>query len=149
MKKCSSCKKTKNKDEFYKNSTRKDGLQTDCKECTRIRLNKRYRTKEGFRSQRYIWNKKRRRRITQGMFQYLKDKECRDCGNKDMRVFEFDHLKDKENSINEMLRKGWSWKNILKEVSKCDIVCANCHRIRTLTRAAENGKTSYRLAGFV
>jgi hypothetical protein len=26
---------------------------------------------------------------------------------------------------------GWSWDKIMAEVLKCDVVCANCHRIRT------------------
>jgi hypothetical protein len=33
-----------------------------------------------------------------------------------------------------VMYKGSSKKNILKEIKKCDLVCANCHRIRTHER---------------
>jgi hypothetical protein len=29
-----------------------------------------------------------------------------------------------------MLNRG-SWKDLLNEIAKCDVRCANCHRIRT------------------
>ncbi len=25
-----------------------------------------------------------------------------------------------------------TWENVLKEIEKCDVVCANCHKIRTI-----------------
>ena len=28
-----------------------------------------------------------------------------------------------------MIHDGFSWKAIMKEIQKCEIVCANCHRI--------------------
>ena len=30
---------------------------------------------------------------------------------------------------------GWSRDDVLAEVAKCDLVCANCHAIRTFTRS--------------
>jgi hypothetical protein len=29
---------------------------------------------------------------------------------------------------------NWSWEKIKAEVAKCDVVCSNCHRIRTAKR---------------
>ena len=65
----------------------------------------------------------------------LKNKLCADCGVKyPYYVMDFDHngLIDKEFGLN----KGWnmSFEKIKKEAEKCDVVCANCHRIRTFKR---------------
>lgn len=57
-----------------------------------------------------------------------------DCGVKDYRIMEFDHLEDKQYTVAHMWARGIGWKNILKEIEKCDSVCANCHRIRTHSR---------------
>lgn len=56
---------------------------------------------------------------------------CVDCGEKDPICLEFDHRDPltKEFNIGEGYNK--SEKDILQEISKCDIVCANCHRKRT------------------
>lgn len=62
--------------------------------------------------------------------------QCADCGLADWRVLDFDHLPGtvKERGIAKVLG-GWSIARIEREIAKCEIVCANCHRIRTLERA--------------
>jgi L-lysine 2,3-aminomutase len=59
---------------------------------------------------------------------------CVDCGEKNHIVLDFDHLKDKKYNVSRMIHDGFSWKAIMKEIQKCEIVCANCHRIRTYAR---------------
>ncbi len=59
---------------------------------------------------------------------------CKDCGENNHIVLDFDHLRDKKYNISRMIHDGFSWKAIMKEVEKCDVVCANCHRIRTYNR---------------
>src|SRR3989338_6418805 len=65
----------------------------------------------------------------------LKQKPCMDCGVQyPPYVMDFDHRdkKTKVASINEMINlHSYSKNKILKEIDKCDLVCANCHRIRT------------------
>jgi hypothetical protein len=58
---------------------------------------------------------------------------CVDCGNKDWRVLEFDHVnrEDKKNSISRLIANNANIKTLKKEVKKCVIRCANCHRIKT------------------
>jgi Zn finger protein HypA/HybF involved in hydrogenase expression len=60
---------------------------------------------------------------------------CVDCGNDDVRVLQFDHLKDKKIAVSELLKLGASSKKVVEELDKCDVVCANCHSIRTSSRA--------------
>jgi hypothetical protein len=62
----------------------------------------------------------------------LKQDPCVDCNNKfPPYVMDFHHRDSSEKLMsvaNAMLR--WGWDRILKEIEKCDLVCANCHRIR-------------------
>ena len=58
---------------------------------------------------------------------------CVDCGIKDWRVLDFDHvnLADKKLNVSRMARDAYSIEAIACEIAKCEIRCANCHRIRT------------------
>lgn len=69
----------------------------------------------------------------------LKRKPCMDCGIEyPPYVMDFDHVRGvKEFPISEGVMK--SSIRILLEVAKCDVVCANCHRIRTFTRKLKGG----------
>lgn len=64
----------------------------------------------------------------------LSKSNCKDCGNTDLRVLEFDHLTNKKYNIASMLN-SFSIETIKNEIEKCDIVCRNCHTIRTYTRS--------------
>ena len=61
------------------------------------------------------------------------EKGCFDCGIKNPIVLDFDHRdpKEKKFTISDLARVGWSLKFLNEEIKKCDVVCANCHRIRT------------------
>ena len=59
---------------------------------------------------------------------------CVDCGINNHILLDFDHLKDKKYNISRMIHDGFSWAAIKKEIAKCEVVCANCHRIRTYNR---------------
>lgn len=57
---------------------------------------------------------------------------CSKCGNDDFRVLEFHHKDDnKEFNIGDAPRLAFGRKKILDEIKKCDVLCANCHRIIT------------------
>ena len=49
---------------------------------------------------------------------------------------EFDHRGGILNKVSEVTQIAWkaSWSRVLEELDKCDIVCANCHRIREALR---------------
>ena len=59
---------------------------------------------------------------------------CQDCGERNHIVLDFDHIKDKKYNVSRMIHDGFSWAAIKKEIEKCEVVCANCHRIRTHMR---------------
>lgn len=64
---------------------------------------------------------------------------CRDCGyNADPIALDFDHLDptQKVDSICALAKRG-SLARVLTEIEKCDVVCANCHRVRTRNRRVD------------
>lgn len=66
---------------------------------------------------------------------YLCDHPCIDCGNSDIRVLEFDHVRGyKTDGISHLLSQGCGWPRIEAEIAKCEVRCANCHRIKTSER---------------
>ena len=63
---------------------------------------------------------------------YLLEHPCVDCGEKDIVVLQFDHVRGKKRyEISVMIRGGYPWSEILKEIAKCEIRCANDHVRRT------------------
>lgn len=54
---------------------------------------------------------------------------CRLCSITDPFVLTFHHLFDKKKGISQMLHTGYSLENIKTEISKCEVLCFNCHRI--------------------
>ena len=65
----------------------------------------------------------------------LKQKPCMDCGVQYPHyVMDFDH-RDRGTKLTNISRMvsfhSYSKDKILAEIDKCDLVCANCHRIRT------------------
>jgi hypothetical protein len=65
----------------------------------------------------------------------IKDVPCVDCGNKyPSFVMEFDHMRGKKiGTVSNMVVYGYS-RRAKEEIKKCEIVCANCHRLRTYRR---------------
>ncbi len=78
--------------------------------------------------------RKRKGRLIRRQFvNKFKNRPCADCGRRyPSYVMDFDHRKG-ENKMGDIghMFGNWSFEQIRKEIEKCDIVCANCHRIRT------------------
>lgn len=79
----------------------------------------------------------KRRRLTGMLFVYgyLQEHPCVDCGEDNPIVLEFDHITGrKKQSISLLVCNGLSVEGITKEIKKCEVRCANCHRIKKATR---------------
>mgnify|MGYP001617185719 FL=1 len=60
---------------------------------------------------------------------------CIDCGYKEHQAaLDFDHIND--NKLFNIMCDGLTrpWLTLIAEVVKCEVVCANCHRIRSYRR---------------
>jgi len=60
---------------------------------------------------------------------------CTDCGIKNPVILEFDHVHgQKINNIADMVNQSYGLTTIKEEIRKCEVRCANCHRIKTHER---------------
>lgn len=115
-----------------KEYTKDHAKQSMCKECTR-EYNRNYhknRDEDSLRRKKELQDK-RRKETTKNIFEYLSDKSCEQCGINDPIVLEFDHLDQNTKSFNISDSRGRSWRRVLEEISKCRILCCNCHRKHT------------------
>lgn len=132
MKTCHKCKKQLPQEKFGKNSNRPDGLQTACKACKK-KLNRDW----------YLNNKQRRKELNkryqkklQEFYIKARSKPCADCGKQyHWVVMEFDHTgNDKFMNVSLMKKNGYPIERLKEEINKCDLVCSNCHQIRSYIR---------------
>jgi L-lysine 2,3-aminomutase len=126
MKICPRCGKA---GEFHKDKKHRDGLQSFCKRCNSKQAKLYYRQNK----ERYKAHAARARQESkQGVLDYLAEHPCVDCGESDPVVLDFDHVRGKKTyNIAWMVSSRYPLATILKEIEKCEVRCANCHRRRT------------------
>jgi hypothetical protein len=91
---------------------------------------------ELYKQRAVVSNKQAKIRNRENMLAYLLMHPCADCEERNPVVLDFDHVKGKkEYNVAKMMNSSLSWSKILSEIAKCEVVCANCHRIRTAARA--------------
>ena len=86
-------------------------------------------------------NVRHRRSNRDLVYEYLSAHPCVDCGQIDPVVLDFDHVDPKTKlwPVGKMLSRQ-ATPAIEREIEKCVVRCANCHRMRTATQFG-----SYRL----
>jgi hypothetical protein len=62
---------------------------------------------------------------------YLEEHPCVQCGFPDPRALDFHHrnASEKEFGVSRLLNMDVKMDRVWAEVEKCDVLCANCHRI--------------------
>lgn len=131
MKTCSCCHKQKDKQDYSNNATRKDGLQDFCKECAKVKQALYYRDNSEYYKRK---SREKKKNISEIIKKIKSETPCFDCGQKyPYYVMDFDHISDKKIEISKISNKG-SLSLFKTELDKCQIVCSNCHRIRTYNR---------------
>lgn len=113
---------------FKPNKKSSRGAQNLCKECDKAEVKARLAEARG-------WITKLKSEVA-----------CKDCGGIfPPECMDFDHVRGKKRfSLGSSYALKLKWETVAKEIEKCDLVCANCHRIRT-TRRRQNAETSVHL----
>lgn len=118
--------------DFNKNKRNPDGLQQQCRACQRKSDKKHY--DENLHRRKSVRDAAKRTQIRREeyIFEYLLSHSCVDCGENNPVVLEFDHKdsKLKTDTICDLVRSK-SFIKLQQEIEKCEIRCANCHRIKT------------------
>lgn len=126
---CVKCEQSKEIELFQKRSKNKDGYTNICKECKRIYDNEYHKNRsDESKLRKYSLQQQRRILIRNWILLFLEDKSCIECGEDDKIVLEFHHKYDKSFNISDGISKAYSINKLEEELSKCDILCANCHR---------------------
>lgn len=133
---CNKCKLEKSDNDFFFRDKSNNKRHNLCKECygTSRRGKEHYlKYKDEYVARAMARNAIVRDENFFHLMDFLSGKKCVDCGESDIVVFEFDHRDPsiKKYTVSRMLSKALSWKTILTEIDKCDIICANCHKRRT------------------
>ena len=128
-KQCTKCEQAKPTSEFNKRSSSRDGLSSQCSQCNRDNLKAHYGRNKDY----YITKGRELARKKRKWLAEQKDVPCADCGGEfPPYCMDFDHSDpaEKVGNVSRLVKDG-SWQALRDEIAKCEIVCANCHRIRT------------------
>jgi hypothetical protein len=139
-KRCYACSEAKPYDQFYKDRSRKDGYGNVCKACDDAKSARNHRiTREAKAAERTArrFGKYRGQthEATLGELRKLKSVPCMDCGGTYPPVcMDFDHRPGAEKKFNIAQWRQFSAFELVAEIAKCDLVCSNCHRVRSAER---------------
>ena len=131
MKRCYRCKVELPRTSFNGSPKNRDGLHSYCRECQKAHYRE-----NAARHAANVRATSARRLIEARRFVIARlAAGCVDCGNVDLRVLEFNHVRgEKVDSIANLVRRGRSLDVIEAEIRKCDVRCRNCHAIVTIAR---------------
>lgn len=123
MVQCSCCNLYKHEHEYYNS-------KKQCKQCVQYAEKKRRANMSPIEMEEYK-KKKKERKLEQivRLMQIKMEIGCIDCGNKNPLCLDFDHQHSKVKNLSDMC--GGKWEKIEYELSKCEVRCSNCHRIKT------------------
>ena len=137
---CSDCKKNLPSTEFFKNRSTKDGYQSICKNCSKVRR-QRYQKSHPEKMReyarqyyhRYAEEKRHGDRIRMNNRQKFLDSlktPCAKCGESRPWVIQFHHVNPdaKIFGVADGTKVHKSKEDVIAECSKCVCLCANCHK---------------------
>lgn len=119
--------------EFRERKGKRKGWFSYCINCQRL-----YGREHYAGNKQYYFDKAKRndakylQRIREWLLAYFKEHPCIGCGETDLVVLEFDHRdgEEKEAEIGKLL-SSHNFSKLKREILKCDVRCANCHKRRT------------------
>jgi hypothetical protein len=133
---CRRCSKRRQKKFYYASKQFKDGLDNWCKVCKND-AHVKWRTANRGKYRGYMSTNRSKRALPYVKFlvEYLEAHPCVDCTESNVLVLQFDHVrgvKSFELGVMSVL-VAKTLVEVAREVRKCDVRCANCHQLRSLT----------------
>lgn len=130
MKICTICKETKSISCFHKKNKSKDGYQNICKECSSLKSQDYYKSNaEKHKSVTRTKRKEERRQQSEYLSNLKKQYGCQLCQESEPCCLEFHHCSGKkEFNISQSRMMGIGFVKLESEISKCIILCSNCHK---------------------
>jgi hypothetical protein len=133
---CSKCERLKPVAEFPFRNKARGTYHSYCLACGRkfiknhYEKNVQYYVKKAHARRKELLNE-----FNKNLYEYLEAHPCIDCGESDPVVLEFDHVRgEKSYNVSSLGTRLVSWNSVLKEIAKCEVRCANCHRRKTSER---------------
>lgn len=137
MKTCTKCLRNLEKFNFSFKNKKLNKLHTVCKFCQKSYTNKYYEQNKEIHIKKNKGFVLAKRKKLYEIVNKIKEAPCKDCNQVyPPYVMDFDHIdpSTKLNTISKMILCSSSLKKIMEEINKCEVVCSNCHRIRTYNR---------------
>lgn len=118
LRKCRTCNEDLPEEYFFYRGGGRNGLQADCIYCSRKRA------------------REYRQSMRDKVSEYKMSIGCECCGFKPEHScqLDLDHLKPKTKTYkgaHKAYDAGWSWNRIERELKLCQVLCKNCHALRT------------------
>lgn len=130
-KRCTRCGVVKGADQFHRRGKGGAGRHSACKECTKAAARADYAANPSRRAKVAASNKHRKAENIAFLREHLRAHPCVDCGETDLAVLEFDHVRgEKTSEVSKLVKLSLA--RIKSEVALCDVRCANCHRRKTV-----------------
>lgn len=140
---CPVCKELKHIKDYHNNKARYDGHDPYCKTCKTQKIKDYRQTPEGKKVARRAaikWQQSNKEHINAYQTEYrLKNKIkavkylgdcCKICKlSFPYAVYDFHHRNPLEKDFHPAAILARNWEFIQRELDKCDLLCANCHRI--------------------
>jgi hypothetical protein len=136
---CSKCRKEKSIDEFPFKDAQSGKRHSVCKKCVAKGSKEWYAQNREVRTSQIAERRlASRAEARQYVLDYLLSHPCVDCGETDHVVLDFDHVRGlKARGISVMVQLGYPLETIKAEIARCEVRCANCHRIKTAERRSQ------------
>jgi hypothetical protein len=128
MKYCKKCDSSKDIKFFNKNSSSKDGLQTQCRDCSRKNGSVGYKNNPERRKAIKDRNAKVVKYNRRFVSRYKRLCGCYVCREKEPAVLDLHHKDPATKDGDPATMLGYSTKRLKEEIRKCMVLCANCHR---------------------
>lgn len=125
IKTCNSCHKDKPLDQFNWKKKSENKRSGNCRECQKEYKRDHYVNNKEYYYDRNVAKRKETKKLYE---EYKATLSCEECCEDHPWCIEFHHKNgDKEFNIAQAVYQK-SFKQILQEIKKCKVLCANCHR---------------------